>query len=89
MVNDLLEQAQLLDNDEQIALVEAIWDGIVKREAASPVTPAQKAELDRRLVAYLNNPDDVVEWEDVKIRAMANLKKRLSLSNFNHWRNLI
>lgn len=75
MVNDLLEQAQLLDNDEQIALVEAIWDGIVKRGAASPVTPAQKAELDRRLAAYLNNPDDVVAWEDVKIRAMANLKK--------------
>ena len=75
MVADLLEQASLLDNEQQIALVEAIWNGIVKRGATSPITASQKQELDHRLAAYLANPDDVVAWEDVKARAIANLKK--------------
>lgn len=51
MVNDILAQARLLDNDEQIALVKAGWDGVGKLGATSPMTPAQKAELDRRLAA--------------------------------------
>jgi putative addiction module component (TIGR02574 family) len=75
MVSDLLQQARLLDNDQQIDLVEAIWDGIVKRGTTSPITPAQKAELDTRLAAYLANPDDVLPWDEVKARIMANLKK--------------
>ncbi len=75
MVTDLLEQVSLLDNDAQIELVEAIWNGIVKRGATSPITAVQKTELDRRLAAYLANPDDVVPWEEVKARAIANFKK--------------
>lgn len=54
----LLQQASQLDVDEQIELVEAIWDGIVSRGAAPPITEAQKAELDRRLADHLANPDD-------------------------------
>ncbi|HTS16766.1 MAG TPA: addiction module protein [Verrucomicrobiae bacterium] len=30
------------------------------------VTPSQQAELDRRLKAHAENPDDVVPWEVVK-----------------------
>ena len=71
----LLEQARVLDVDEQIELVEAIWDGIVSRGAAPPLTETQKAELDRRLANHLANPDDVVPWGDVKAAALAKIRQ--------------
>ena len=42
MNTQLLQQARVLDIDEQIELVEAIWDGVVSRGAAPPLTEAQK-----------------------------------------------
>lgn len=36
MNTHLLQQASVLDVDEQIERVEAIWDGIVSRGAAAP-----------------------------------------------------
>lgn len=71
----LLQQASQLDVDEQIELVEAIWDGIVSRGAAPPITEAQKAELDRRLADHLANPDDVVPWSEVKAAALAKIRR--------------
>ena len=71
----LLRQARELDVDEQIELVEAIWDGIVSRGAAPPLTEAQKTELDRRLADHLANPDDVVPWNEVKAAALAKIRQ--------------
>ena len=53
----LLQQAKELDVDEQIELVEAIWDGIVSRGAAPPLTLAQKTALERRHVSLLANQE--------------------------------
>ena len=75
MNTQLLQQASVLDIDEQIELVEAIWDGIVSRGAAPSLTDAQKTELDRRLTDYLANPNDVVSWNDVNAAALANIKQ--------------
>lgn len=75
MNTQLLEQAQALAVDEQIELVEAIWDGIVSRNAAPPLTEAQGAELDRRLIHHLENPDDVVSWNEVKAAALAKIRQ--------------
>ena len=43
---------QQLPLDERIKLVEDLWDSIAADQEALPLTPAQKAELDRRLDAY-------------------------------------
>jgi putative addiction module component (TIGR02574 family) len=75
MNTQLLKQANALDIDEQIELVEAIWDGIVSRGAAPSLTDAQKTELDRRLADYLANPNDVVSWNDVKAAALAKIRQ--------------
>ncbi len=69
----LLEQASVLDIDEQIELVEAIWNGIVRRDAVPSLTEAQKTELDHRLADYLANPNDVVSWSEVKAAALAKI----------------
>lgn len=71
----LLEQARVLNVDEQIELVEAIWDGIVSRDAVPPVTEAQKAELDRRFADHRANPDDAIPWSEAKAAALARIKQ--------------
>ena len=71
----LLQQASVLDIDEQIELVEAIWDGIVSRGAAPLLTESQKTELDRRLADHLANPNDVISWDDVKAAALAKIRQ--------------
>jgi putative addiction module component (TIGR02574 family) len=38
--------------EERIRLVEDLWDSIAADKETLPVTPEQKAELDRRLDAY-------------------------------------
>ena len=73
MNSRLLQQASALGVDEQIELVEAIWDGIVSRGAAPSLTEAQKTELDRRLADHLANPNDVVSWGEVKAAALAKI----------------
>lgn len=75
MNTQLLQQARVLDIDEQIELAEAIWDGIVSRGAAPPLTDAQKMELDRRLADHLANPNDVVPWSEVKAAAVAKIRQ--------------
>ena len=66
MNTQLLEQARHLTVDDQIELVAALWDDIAQRNISSLPTEAQKAELDRRLKDHLENPDDVIPWDEVK-----------------------
>jgi putative addiction module component (TIGR02574 family) len=75
MNTQLLQQARVLDIDEQIELAEAIWDGIVSRGVAPSLTEMQKTELDCRLADYLANPDDVVSWSEVKAAALAKIRQ--------------
>ena len=57
---------------ERLVLVEELWDSI---SAATPVTDAQRAELDRRFADHEANPDDVISWEEVKSSISARLNK--------------
>lgn len=74
MNTQLLQQASTLNSNEQIELLEAIWDGIVSRGAAPALTKPQIAELDRRLADHLEHPGDVVPWSEVKAAAVANIR---------------
>lgn len=60
-----------LSVDERLVLVEELWDSIA---AATPLTAAQRAELDRRIADHEAHPDDVVSWEDVKSSIATRLK---------------
>lgn len=62
-----------LDVEERLALIEELWAGIAVDSAAVPLTDAQRAELDRRLVDLAANPEDAVSWDEVK----ASLEDRL------------
>lgn len=73
MNTQLLQQACVLDIDEQIELVEAIWNNIVSHNAVPALTTIQKTELDRRVADYLENPNDVAPWSEVKAAALAKI----------------
>lgn len=55
---------------ERLKLVEAIWDSIAEFPEAIQLTPAQQAELDRRLDHYLSNPVSASPWPEVKARIL-------------------
>ena len=57
---------------ERLILVEELWDSIA---ASTPITDAQRAELDRRLADHEANPEDVVSWEEVHSSITARLTK--------------
>ena len=61
--------------EERLTLVEELWDSIAADSAAVPLTPAQRAELDRRIAEHETNPNDVVPWEEVKASITERLKK--------------
>jgi len=51
---------------ERIQLVEDIWDSLASSPESIPVTDAQKEELDRRLQALAQTPDEVISWDELK-----------------------
>lgn len=57
-----------LSISERIQLVEDIWDSIVEFPEAMILTEDQKRELDNRLDAYRQNPNEGSPWEEVRER---------------------
>ena len=55
-----------LSVDERIQLAQDIWDSIAAVPEAISLTDAQRAELDRRLAAYEENPDEGIPWEEFR-----------------------
>jgi putative addiction module component (TIGR02574 family) len=53
---------------ERIQLVEDIWDTVAEVPEEVVLSDEQKAELDRRLNAYHQNPDEGSPWEMVRER---------------------
>ena len=68
--------AQILDRlnirklsiEERIQLVGEIWDSIADEEGLFELTEAQRKEIERRMLSYRANRDDVTPWEVVKAR---------------------
>lgn len=75
MKNYLLKQVGELSPEDQLALVESIWDRIASNNEAPLPTASQKAELDRLLAAHDANPDDVLTWEEVEAAALARMRR--------------
>ncbi len=60
-----------LSLEDRLAVAEAIWESVAREAEGTPITEAQRAELERRLNDSIANPDAVLPWEVVKARALA------------------
>ena len=60
-----------LSVEDRLAVAEAIWDSVARETAAAPLSPAQRAELERRLTDSMARSEAVTPWEVIKARALA------------------
>lgn len=59
-------ELRALSPAERILLVEEIWDRIAADPGSVPLSPAHRAELDRRLDDLEKNPDPGRPWAEVR-----------------------
>jgi putative addiction module component (TIGR02574 family) len=57
-----------LSTSEKIEYVQQLWDRIAHEVDSADLTDEQGEELDRRLQAHRETPDDVALWEDIRKR---------------------
>jgi putative addiction module component (TIGR02574 family) len=62
--HDLIENALALPAAERLEIIAAPWDSL--DAAHSPLTPAQAAELDRRLASFEADKAGAMIWEEFK-----------------------
>jgi putative addiction module component (TIGR02574 family) len=60
---------------ERLALVQDLWDSIAAEVEQTPLSEAQRQEVDRRLAAHETNPQAAVPWEQVEAEALARLRR--------------
>ena len=60
---------------EQLQLVGEILDNLNDEATVSPLTDAQRHELDRRLALLEADPDRGSPWEEVEARVLARLRR--------------
>lgn len=68
MTHAALAEIAQLSVAERIQLAEDIWETLVAAPDTIPIQDAQRAELDRRLQAYQDNPQTGASWQDVQQR---------------------
>jgi putative addiction module component (TIGR02574 family) len=64
-----------LTAEDRLAVAEAIWYSGVEEAESTPLSDAQRAELERRLADCLARPDAVTPWEVVRERAIARARQ--------------
>ena len=62
----ILTEIGKLPVEEQVVLVQRVWDAIANSDTPLELTDAQKAEISRRSGELDANPDIAVPWEEVK-----------------------
>jgi putative addiction module component (TIGR02574 family) len=66
MSTNVLEAAKSLPLPERLDLLDALWESIIEEGYDPPITRAQAEELDQRLKAHEQNPEDVIDWKTIK-----------------------
>jgi len=61
-----IEQILELPVPERVQLAQQIWESVFEQTEHVPLTAAQRAELERRWLAFQQHPDEGEAWEDVK-----------------------
>lgn len=74
-VDAILKEVEALTADERAELMSKLEERFPQLEESADLTPAQIAELERRLAAYRADPDNVIPWEVVKAQATARAKQ--------------
>jgi putative addiction module component (TIGR02574 family) len=61
-----MQELETLSMPEKLQLVEDLWDSIARSRKDIPIPDWQKEELARRKEKYLQSPDSILPWAEVK-----------------------
>jgi len=61
---------------ERILLAQDLWDSVAAESDQVALTPSQREELKRRLLAHRANPKAALTWDEVKANLRARLQER-------------
>lgn len=79
MSSNLVEIAKSLPVAERVELVDAVWESLTNEGYEPSLTAEQAAELDRRLEAHRQNPNDVIPWEAIKAELLGQYSPRTTV----------
>ena len=68
MLRDTLTKLLELPATERVDIAMALWDSLTpaEQETEFELTPAQRAELDRRLAEHIADPASAIPWDEVR-----------------------
>jgi putative addiction module component (TIGR02574 family) len=69
----LVARFRELSQDDQLRLVQELWNEIADEVSNMPLTDSQRRLLDERLADEEQNPDDVGPWAKAKEDILRNL----------------
>jgi putative addiction module component (TIGR02574 family) len=62
----LLEQIFELSAEERVEIAQQIWESVHEHPEMVLLTNGQRDELERRWLAFEQDPDEGEDWDDVK-----------------------
>jgi len=67
-LEDTIKQCEALPLSDRIRLVHAVWDTIAAEGMQPALTDEQRRVFGKRVAELDANPDNVVTWEQIKVR---------------------
>ena len=64
VMTDLAPELARLSPRERLDLIESLWESLDEKDV--PLTDAQRAELDRRIVGFDQNGAESVPWDQLR-----------------------
>lgn len=61
--------------EDQLELVQRVWDRLLDSGWQPELTAEQKAVIDRRLAEHEARPEDATPWEEVRAQALARARQ--------------
>jgi len=64
-----VEKLLALPTADRVQLLEVLWESIQADTPADELTPKERKIVEERLRAYRARPTELLDWEEVKLRA--------------------
>ncbi len=68
MILERIPEISKLSPEDKLRLANELWQQVAEDPDRIPVSDEHKQLIEQRYQEYLENPDDVVTWEEVKRR---------------------
>ena len=70
MIAEKIPQLKTLSSEEKLLLVGEIWNELAAQPNAFPARQDHVQLLRERLEHYRQNPEDVIAWDDLRMRIL-------------------